>query len=302
MRPSANRPAAVVAVVVAVVVTALIGIVLSTTRGGPATSNAAMVNAAEPEAAAPTYVAMGSSFAAGPGDGPVVDRRCLRTGDNYPSRVAKQMGLKLVDVTCSGSTASELVTGPKKRHRSDRRPQVEAVDRNTELVTITTGGNDIDFIGRIITEACTNMRALGVSNCGSGRLIPIPPNPVDYARLEASLMRAVEAIKARGPQAKIVLVDYTPVVAVNAPPCDLLPLAPWQVDLETRIAREMSAINGRVADRTGAEHVVTTHLAPKHSACGPQPWVRGFGKKVVFHPNEAGKAGIANLVVSELRR
>ncbi|ALG83662.1 SGNH/GDSL hydrolase family protein [Gordonia phthalatica] len=302
MRPSANRPAAIVAVIVAVVVTAMVGIVLSTTRGGPAASTASMVTASPDETAVPTYVAMGSSFAAGPGEGPIVDHRCLRTGDNYPSQVARQVGLKLVDVTCSGSTAAELVTGPKKHRKPTRRPQVEAVDRNTKLVTITTGGNDIDFIGRIMTEACVNMRALGLSHCGSGRLIPVPPNPADYARLEQSLIRAVDTIKARGPQARIVLVDYTPVVAVNAPPCELLPLAPWQVDQETQIAREMSAINQRVADRTGALHVVTTQLAPQHSACGPQPWVRGFGKKMVFHPNAAGKAGIADLVVAELRR
>ncbi|WP_066168699.1 SGNH/GDSL hydrolase family protein [Gordonia hydrophobica] len=301
MRPSTSRPAAALAVVVAVVVTALVGIALSTSRGGPASSTASMVNAAHPNAAEPTYVAMGSSFAAGPGEGPVVDHRCLRTADNYPSQLAEKVGLKLVDVSCSGSTAAQLVTGPKSHHVTKRRPQVEAVDHDTRLVTITTGGNDIDFIGRIMTEACTNMRALGVAKCGSGRLIPVPPNPADYARLEASLIRAVDEIKARGPNAEIVLVDYTPVVAINAPQCSLLPLAPWQVVQETEIARQMSEVNQRVAARTGAQHVVTTQLAAEHSACGPQPWVRGFGKKMVFHPNAAGKTGIADLVASQIR-
>lgn len=301
MRPSSHRPAALLAAVVAVVVTAVIGIVLSTSRGGPAASTVSMVKSSESATAEPTYVAMGSSFAAGPGEGPVVDRRCLRTGDNYPSQVAKQLGMKLIDVSCSGSTAEELVTGSKSHRKSKRRPQVEAVDRNTQLVTITTGGNDIDFVGRIMSEACTNMRALGLSNCGSGRMIPVPPNPGEYARLEAALIRAVDAIKSRAPEAQVVLVDYTPVVAVNAPQCPLLPLAPWQVEQEHKIADEMSEINQRVADKTGAKHVVTTQLADAHSACGPQPWVRGFGKKMVFHPNAAGKAGIAELVVSALR-
>lgn len=301
MRPVANRPAAVLAVVVTVAVTAMIGIVLSTSRGGAPSSSATVVETAEKHAVQPNYVAIGSSFAAGPGDGPIVDRGCLRTGDNYPSQVAEQLGLKLIDVTCSGSTAAELVTGPKDR-RSQRRPQIEAVDADTELVTITTGGNDIDFVGRLITEACTNLVALGLlPSCGSGRLPPAAPTTADYARLEASLVSAVKAIKARAPRADVVIVDYTPVVSVNAPMCPMLPLAPWNVVQDAQIADEMSAVNQRVADRTGADHVVTTGLADEHSVCGPEPWARGFGKGMAFHPNASGKAGIADLVVESVR-
>lgn len=298
MRSSVNRPAAVVAVVVAVVVTAVIGIVLSSSRGTAAPSTASVV-AASSTSMPPNYVAMGSSFAAGPGEGPIVDRRCLRTGDNYPSRIAERLGLKLIDVTCSGSTAAELVTGPK-HNRQNRRPQVEAVNHNTSLVTITTGGNDIDFVGRIIAETCTNMRVLGLSHCGSGRMPPLPPLPADYARLETSLVDAVTAIKARAPQAHVVLVDYTPVVGIDSPPCELLPLMPWEVQQEAGIAAEMSAVNQRVAERTGATHVSTAAMTAEHSVCGPQPWVRGFGKKMVYHPNALGKQGIADLVITSL--
>lgn len=299
MRPAANRPAAVLAVVVAVVVTATIGIALATSRGGGSLDGETVVGSADTSAVQSNYVAIGSSFAAGPGDGRIVDRGCLRTGDNYPSRVAEQLDLTLIDVTCSGSTAAELVTGDDK---SRRRPQVEAVDANTELVTITTGGNDIDFVGRLITEACTNMVALGVMpSCGSGRLPPEAPTPADYARLESSLVSAVDAIKARAPQAEVVIVDYAPVVSVNAPMCPQLPLAPWNVVQEAQIADAMSAVNRRVADRTGAAHVVTTDLADEHSVCGREPWARGFGKGVAFHPNAAGKAGIADLVVESVR-
>lgn len=298
MRSSVNRPAAVAAVVAAVVVTALVGFALSSSRGTAAPSTASVVSESARNAPE-TYVAMGSSFAAGPGEGPIVDRRCLRTGDNYPHRVAEKLGLELVDVTCSGSTAAELVTGPK-HDRKHRRPQVEAVDQRTRLVTITTGGNDIDFIGRVISEACTNMRALGMSHCGSGRMPPPAPGPADYAELEASLVSAVDAIKARAPQAQVVLVDYTPVVALDAPPCRLLPLMPWEVEQQVRITEEMSAVNQRVAERTGAQHISTQALAGEHSTCGPQPWVRGFGSKMVFHPNAVGKEGIADLIVGAL--
>lgn len=296
MRSSVNRPAAVIAAVVAVVVTAVIGIVLSSSRGATAPSAASVV-AASDKSASPNYVAMGSSFAAGPGEGPIVDRRCLRTGDNYPNRVADSLGLQLIDVTCSGSTAAELVSGPTK-NRHHRRPQVEAVNRSTTLVTITTGGNDVDFVGRIIAQTCANMRALGLAHCGSGRTPPNGPGVADYARLERSLVEAVDAIRARAPKARIMLVDYAPVVAIDSPPCELLPLMPWEVQQESLIASEMSAVNDRVAKRTGATHISTAGLSAQHSVCGPLPWVRGFGSKMVYHPNAAGKEGIADLVIS----
>ncbi|EGD53420.1 hypothetical protein SCNU_19120 [Gordonia neofelifaecis NRRL B-59395] len=286
--------------VVAVVVTAVVGFALSTSRGATGPSAASVVGTAGKTAPPANYVAMGSSFAAGPGEGPVVDRRCLRTGDNYPHQVAAALGLKLIDVTCSGSTAAELLTGPERKH-SKVRPQVEAVDQNTSLVTITTGGNDLDFVGRIISQACNNMRALGLSHCGSGRMPPPPPNPTDYGRLEQSLVDAVEAVQARSPKARVILVDYTPVVAIEAPPCQLLPLLPWEVEQDAQIAAAMSAVNQRVADRTGAQHLTTASVAALHSACAPEPWIRGFGSKMVFHPNAAGKTGIADLVVASVR-
>ena len=300
MRSSVNRPAAVAAVVVAVVVTAVVGFALSNSRGAAGPSSASVVGTAGRTAPPVNYVAMGSSFAAGPGEGPVVDRRCLRTGDNYPHQVAARLGMRLIDVTCSGSTAAELVTGPVRKHGTIR-PQVEAVDHNTRLVTITTGGNDIDFVGRIIAQACNNMRALGLAHCGSGRMPPPPPGPADFGRLEQSLVNAVEAVRARSPLARVVLVDYTPVVAIDAPPCQLLPLLPWEVEQDAQIAAEMSAVNQRVADRTGAQHVTTASLAPLHSACAAEPWIRGYGNKMVFHPNAAGKTGIADLVAAAVR-
>jgi hypothetical protein len=49
-----------------------------------------------------TYVALGSSFAAGPGIAPVVQKAALRSGRNYPHQVAERLSLRLVDVTCTG--------------------------------------------------------------------------------------------------------------------------------------------------------------------------------------------------------
>ena len=56
------------------------------------------------------YVAMGSSFAAGPGITPRASaspRRAGRSAGNYAHMVARALGLGLRDVTYSGATTSD---------------------------------------------------------------------------------------------------------------------------------------------------------------------------------------------------
>ncbi|MDT7700403.1 MAG: hypothetical protein QOJ30_2728, partial [Pseudonocardiales bacterium] len=68
------------------------------------------------------YVAMGSSFAAGPGITPVLDRSALRSGRNYAHRIAETLELDLVDVTYSGATTATILTTPRtSAHRRSRR-------------------------------------------------------------------------------------------------------------------------------------------------------------------------------------
>jgi hypothetical protein len=58
------------------------------------------------------YVAMGSSFAAGPGLVPRVPggpRRAGRSTGNYAHLVAQALGLDLHDVTFSGATTGDLL-------------------------------------------------------------------------------------------------------------------------------------------------------------------------------------------------
>ena len=60
------------------------------------------------------YVALGSSFAAGPGIAPADDDSlalCIRSAHNYAHLLAKARGLDLTDVTCSGATALHVLEG-----------------------------------------------------------------------------------------------------------------------------------------------------------------------------------------------
>ena len=60
-----------------------------------------------------TYVALGSSFAAGPGVDPIVVPACGRSARNYPALVAERLGYDLVDVTSGGATVDDVLTRPQ---------------------------------------------------------------------------------------------------------------------------------------------------------------------------------------------
>jgi lysophospholipase L1-like esterase len=86
------------------------------------------------------YVALGSSFAAGPGVATQLGT-CGRSDHNYSHLVAAELGLTLTDVSCGGATIPNIVNSTQR----DAAPQIDAVSRDTALVTVTIGGNDIRF-------------------------------------------------------------------------------------------------------------------------------------------------------------
>lgn len=71
-----------------------------------------------------TYVALGSSFAAGPGIKPVLHKAAQRSGRNYAHLVAEALELHLVDVTYSGATTAHIL--PRGRMANLRRSMLSA--------------------------------------------------------------------------------------------------------------------------------------------------------------------------------
>jgi lysophospholipase L1-like esterase len=166
---------------------------------------AASAQPAPPPAGA-KYVAMGSSFAAGPGVSTPADDppgRCARSKDNYAHQLARRRGLALVDVSCSGATTAHLL-GPW----NELKPQLDAVDAQTRLVTVTIGGNDVRLTGGQGAGAC-HTAALPDARCADP---PAPPNAAEWADLEAHLGQIAGEVRRRAPQARLVFVDYTTVL------------------------------------------------------------------------------------------
>ncbi|WP_045821785.1 SGNH/GDSL hydrolase family protein [Williamsia herbipolensis] len=247
------------------------------------------------------YVALGSSYAAGPDVGDLIDARCLRSRDDYPHRVAADWRADLTDVTCSGSTIPDILDRAQPGRASE--PQIDAVHPDTELVTITTGGNDLRYIGRLTEISCTNALAepvkLDGKRCRPGRPAP-PPTPGDYDRLRASMIRLVDAVRARAPRAVIMIVDYLPVLDAQATTCPVIPLDPLQARQTADTFAALTATTRAAAEASGATLVNAAAAGADHTACSASPWVYGFRLPLPYHPNAEGREAMASLVLDAL--
>ncbi len=100
------------------------------------------------------YVALGDSYASGYGITPVQDARCGRGATNYPSvlrAVAQPQSYQ--NVACSGATTRSIWNAEGGEPK-----QISALKKDTSLVTVTIGGNDIGFTELVTTCATLGLR------------------------------------------------------------------------------------------------------------------------------------------------
>lgn len=237
------------------------------------------------------YVAMGSSFAAGPRITTSADtppNRCSRSQDNYAHQLARKRGLDLTDVSCGGATTAHLL-GPW----NELKPQLDAVDADTRLVTITIGGNDVQFNGRLAAQACVTAAA------GACNAVPAAPTEQSFAELELRLRQIADEVRRRAPSALLVFVDYPTVVPPEGV-CPALGLTAAQADLSRAVNQRVVAITSKVASDTKSGLLKSSAMSAQHHACSASPWTNGYlgpnpgpSDGTTFHPRLAAHTAIA---------
>ncbi|MEU9456415.1 SGNH/GDSL hydrolase family protein [Streptomyces sp. NPDC048277] len=243
------------------------------------------------------YVAMGSSFAAGPSIPPVQSSSgaaaCSRSSNNYASIVARGIGAKLTDVTCSGATTANILT----TKQGSQPPQINAVNSGTDLVTLTIGGNDVNYLGSMVTYSCQNS---GGTNCGTVNRAAINTALGTVGRRIESVVNAVHA---RAPHARVLLVSYSTLLP-DTGGCTGVPLTADQRVFERTVATRLAQAYITAANDTGATLVRFATASHGHDACAAAPWVEKYkpaSGRTSYHPNEAGMKAAASLVKSALR-
>ena len=251
------------------------------------------------------YVALGSSFAAGPGVGvraPGSPRRAGRSSTNYAHLVAARLGLELDDRTFSGATTAQLLgTGARGRPG-----QIDAIRSRTRLVTVTTGGNDVGYLPGLVAASLPAAASL-VPALGRARAATDDPERLGRAllRLEDDLTRLVREVQARAASCTVVLVGYLTVLPSDAT-VSTAPLPAGVADWGREVARRLAETTARVARDTGVGYADVPQLSRGHHAWSAEPWTRRFHLTLrggaPYHPDAAGMTAVADLLVSTLSR
>jgi lysophospholipase L1-like esterase len=261
-----------------------------------------------PAVAAPeyaSYVALGDSYAAGP----LIPLQvglppgCLRSDQNYPSKVARTLGVvDFRDVSCSAATTENL-DGPQQVALGVNPPQLDALGPDTALVTLSIGGNDIGFAS-IIAEcglrspaeplgaACKDHFTSGGVDQLAARIVATAPK----------IVAALEAIGDRSPDATVALVGYPAILPDTGPGCfPVIPYSAGDVAYLRGVEKKLNAMLAATAAVTGARYVDTYGPTIGHDICTPPgtKWIEGLvptAPAAPVHPNERGMAAIAKAV------
>jgi lysophospholipase L1-like esterase len=247
------------------------------------------------------YVAMGSSFAAGPGIAPrdpASPFRARQSARNYPHLVARALGLELHDVSYSGATTSDIL----QPSPIGAAAQLDAVTPDTRLVTITVGGNDVGYLGRLTLASLPwplrVLPSIKASITRSG-----DPTVVDegFAALGENLEQIGRRIRDGAPDSRVLFVDYLTIL----PPDDVGRDGPPPADIAAwgrTIAARLSATTKTAAEAADCEFVAAGAASIDHHAWSAVPWTRRFGVSLrgwaPFHPNAAGMEAVAELVLA----
>lgn len=187
---------------------------------------------------------------------------------------------------------------------------------STNLVTMTTGGDDVRFV-TVLTD-CLETQFSGIgAECESGGTISGDPQPADVYEnkvvtdLEPHLQETYKTVAADAPNAEIIVIAYPNLFGgdTNAQTCigaaADVGLADWfnqlgdilRTDIETAVAWARS--QGINIDMINAEPAFNSH-----HVCDSSNWINGVtmtnGTAVVgpasFHPDQGGITEFAKLV------
>ncbi|MGR6971424.1 SGNH/GDSL hydrolase family protein [Streptomyces cynarae] len=154
------------------------------------------------------YVAMGDSYSSGEGNPPFEAGtatgadNCHRSPVAYPRLLDSALNLgTMAFVACSGATTSNVLNGGSADGAWGENPQIDALSADTEVVTITIGGNDVGFTDYAI--ACTE------TLCGPGTFdYDYIMDAINAPDFYLNLAATYESILTHAPNAQVYVSGY----------------------------------------------------------------------------------------------
>jgi lysophospholipase L1-like esterase len=253
---------------------------------------------AAPPATSPLlYVGLGDSYSAASGvvpPDPTAPPECLRSTLNYPHLIADKTDAKLTDVTCGGAETKDFFSS----QYNGVAPQLDALTKDTQLVTMTIGGNDNGvFINTIVDCGSAGASTLGKGSPCKDRYGSSFEDTIREKTYPA-LVKALKAVRAKSPRAKIGILGYPWVMPETVGCFDKMPVAEGDVPYVHGIQATLNDAVQRAAAKTGVTYVNFNEVSTGHDAC-QRPGVRWIepvfqgNNAVVVHPNALGESEMA---------
>ena len=260
---------------------------------------------AAPATAQPTrYVALGDSYSAASGVLPPdfsAPIQCLRSTRNYPHDIARTTGAQLKDVTCGAAETNDFF----EPQYPGVPPQLNAVGADTQLVTMTIGGNDSGvFLDTIIDCGTAGVLTLGHGSPCRDRY---GSSFVDTIRNTTypSLVNSLAAVRAKAPGAEIGILGYPWIMPASGGCFSKMPIAGGDVPYVREIQAALNDAISRAAAATGVTYVDLGGVSNGHDACKAvgvrwiEPVLQGTNP-VIVHPNALGESEMARQAVAVL--
>lgn len=242
-----------------------------------------------------SYVALGDSAVAGAGIG-TPSGPCLRSDANYPSLVARSLGLdadQLTDVSCPGATTKDVLLG--RQQPTVLPPQVDAVGPETDVVTISIGGNDAGYIPSLFGY-CYARPASAPETCQAttDRL------PAALDGIRSDVTEVLDEIQRRAPDALVVLVSYLRLMPDDGTcPPEQVPVTPAELRAGAAAEGSLETAMRGAAEDAGASYLSMRRASVGHDACADpaEAWVSGItaepGDGSALHPRATGMQAVA---------
>jgi lysophospholipase L1-like esterase len=257
----------------------------------------------------PFYVALGDSYTSGPGlpaqlgpqTTPAAPAACQRSLDNYPTIVAKSLGVAVDDVSCLGASTKDLDAS----QGSGIPAQLSALGPSTSLVSLGIGGNDLGFSS--VVANCAAVTPWGATKVGWSCRPHYTVNGVDKLvslvhQVGDRVATLLTDVRSRAPLARVFVIGYPDIVPANGRGCwPMLPFSSPDLDYVRSIEVDLNDTLSSDASAAGDGYVNMATPSAAHNACtsATSRWVEPIVPSpgtFPLHPSAVGMAGMARVL------
>jgi lysophospholipase L1-like esterase len=227
--------------------------------------------AAPAQAASIDYVALGDSYSSGVG-APGQSGTCLRSNHSYAAVWASRNNpASFQFLACSVAKTGDVLNN-----------QIPAMRSGADLVSITIGGNDAGFAPTVVT-CLTSSDSACAAKVAEGKAYVSNTLP---GKLDATY----RAIRAKAPDARVVVLSYPLIFDTSSPFCEMSTAKRRSLNSGAEV---LDAMIKQRAEAAGFVYSEVRDEFSGHGVCSSRPYLNGLTivpPQNSYHPNSSGYA------------